>query len=150
MAIFSLSACWVCAAEHQYWVNLAGVADPDAAEAVRRRAAAALPDRFVIQPVDAEEGRVYRVVCGPYLRESLARQLLSDARRAGFAEAWLSGSPVDSAGQIGASGAVSGDEQSAQGVDPAIYDQAGADTFVDRAPPDHQLHRLRREADGGG
>jgi hypothetical protein len=127
----------------QHWVNLASVADPEVAQAIRARATEVIPDRFFIVPVETEDGRLYRVTGGPYMREALAEQLLAEARRAGFTGAWVSRQAAATAGLRSAEGGTL-----YSGLDPALYDGAGAGAFVDRAPPGHALHRLRRE-DGG-
>lgn len=138
----------VSAGEVQHWVNLASVADPETAQEIRDRATAVVPDRFFIVPVETDAGRAYRVSGGPYLRESLAEQLLGEVRRAGFAEAWISRAPAmhsDTPG-VGAA-AEQTDAAPPAGLDPALYDGVGSAALVDRAPPGHALHRLRRGDD---
>jgi hypothetical protein len=138
---------WAWSGQAQHWVHLASVADPELAQAVRARATEVVPDRFFIVPTETDEGRVYRVSCGPYMREALAEQLLAEVRRAGFTGAWISRDAPVAPAPAAAAGRGEGTPL-AGGLDPALYDDAGAGAFVDRAPPGHGLHRLRRDDAG--
>lgn len=129
-----------------HWVNLGRTPDPEQAQALRDRARAALPDQVVIIPEDGSDGRSYRVASGPYMRRGLAEQLLGDARRSGFRDAWLSAAPLaQGIAPTRLPGAAP--EVEADGADAGRYDAAGADAFVDRAPAGHELHKLRRTGD---
>jgi hypothetical protein len=129
-----------------HWVNLGRTPDPEQAQALRDRARAALPDQAVIIPEDGSDGRSYRVASGPYMRRGLAEQLLGDARRSGFRDAWLSPAPLaQGIARTRSAGAAA--ELGADGTDAGRDDAMGADAFVDRAPAGHELHKLRRTGD---
>lgn len=134
-----LSAAGAAEAPAMHWINLGAMADPDQAQALRERAAAALPDQVVIISEDTPKGRAYRVAGGPYMRRELAEQLLREARRSGFRDAWLSSAPL-AAGMTGTDPVL---PEAGAGVTDR-YDAARADGFVDRAPAGHELHKLRR------
>ena len=75
-------------AADQYWVSLGSFGELKGAEQVRDRASASFYELSII-PSEAPTGFVYRVVEGPMADRASADVRLSQARAAGFADAWL-------------------------------------------------------------
>ncbi len=75
-------------AAEQFWVSLGSFGDLRGAEKVRDQAAADFYQLSII-PSESPIGFVYRVVEGPVSDRSSAEGLLSQARSAGFIDAWL-------------------------------------------------------------
>ncbi|MFK7913874.1 MAG: DUF5916 domain-containing protein [Pseudomonadales bacterium] len=86
--LLSLCACGA-VAETEFWSVVGSFNTLERAENARRSANTALTQQFDVRGADTARDYLYRVVAGPYLTRELAEDAVAEARRNGFADAWL-------------------------------------------------------------
>ena len=136
-------------AETQYWVAVGSYQERANAENARDEASTRMAETFHITPADTPSGYYYRVLAGPYLTQSIADLMVTQAQNVGFHSAWLLASEVE-----GFSSSFDGDlddfddlpplpDLPVRAREPPIksYEPPARET-----PPGYQLNRLRRDA----
>ncbi len=76
-------------AEKQYWVSVGSFKEHPNAQQTRLRANERLINLFSVESTQTSQGRLYRVVSGPFLSEGMAQQKAAQARSIGFTGAWV-------------------------------------------------------------
>ncbi|MCZ6643104.1 MAG: DUF5916 domain-containing protein, partial [Gammaproteobacteria bacterium] len=136
-------------AETQYWVAVGSYQERANAEVARDEAGARMAETFHVTPADTPSGYYYRVLAGPYLTQSVADLMVTQARNAGFDSAWLLASEIE-----GFSSSFDGDLDYLDDL-PALPDLPvpareprikSYEPPVRETPPGYQLNRLRRDS----
>ena len=150
-------------ADTEYWVAVGSFQSLEYAELAQTKASQSLPEAFSVTPVDTASGYYYRVAAGPYLSRGIADSMASDARKAGFEDAWVvaADSPsldTDSYSPLAIPAAVSesdypiSEAPSASGVTrspgldlPDRRETEVPHELVEEAPEGYQLNKLHRD-----
>lgn len=138
--VLSLATAGVMAAT-EYWAVVGSYKTLERAEVARRTANTTLPQQFEVRGADSAEDYLYRVVAGPYLTRELAEDAVAEARQSGIAGAWLLASEAASAPSVRR---VSPEPSAERSADPPVSEPLP--TLIEQAPPDYDLHKLRRDA----